>query len=755
MRQNGVKALDTIKRSASVLCLLAGLLLLPACQPAETAGEPAAQSFEGLPVIHADGSGEMRTAAENAAMRLQVDPANAFVSIECRDTGRRYPLTVEETAMPETVDNAQKMLLGSMLQVTACDAMGKEFVVNSRVGSVNKGTFSVYDCGDGVIIDYRFERPSDQYAVPLRIRLTDDGFTSEVLYEDIREWGEMRVNRIAVLPAFGAQPSGSEGYMLLPDGSGALASWSAPGKNTADYYGDLYGRDPSLSLVMQTEVRQEARLPVFGGKAVGMAFLGIVTAGDAGAAIHGSPAKQEGQFGCVYASFVYRQADTSVLADKDWNSRRVTVMAEQPFEESPCVRYCLLASEEADYSGMAVRYRRYLQEECGLDRRAEEPTILLEMVGAYAKQESMLGFTVERSKPATTFQQAREILETLIGEGISDLSVVYTSAGEKGSYRSKAGSFQPDSVLGGQKGLQALAAYCREEEILLMPEIDVFSHYATKNALSLNRFARRVNEEPVKVYRYSPATNQAEEEVFRYLMRPAGWLSDWNSMLQACRKAEISSVAAAGFGDLLYADHTGKAPKNCDAMRQEITALAKAVTADGTRLLVSGGNAYMLAYASGVRDVPVSSSAFDLQSQAIPFYAMATHGLLPLYSESLTGKSDLQGWGLTLAESGVMPQFLVTGSPSTSFLNTEQNEAYAAYYKDVIQDVKEIAEWLLPILEQTWDQTIVRHERLGMLSVTEYENGGKTVTNFGQEEGKYGDMAIPARSSRWLPPQTA
>lgn len=749
MRLNRIKSQNTIKKIAAVLCIAVELLCLPSCQPAETSTEPAEQSFKGFPVIRADDT--RKTAVENSAMRMQVDPSDASVYIECRNTGRQYPLAVEQESMPESLDGGQKMLLGSMLQVTACDAMGKEFVVNSRVGSVNRGTFAIYECGDGIIINYRFERPSDQYEIPVRIRLTADGFTIEVLYEDIREWGEMRVNRIAVLPAFEAQLPDCEGYMLIPDGSGALVPWGASQRNTADYYGDIYGRDPALSLVMQTEVRQEVRLPVFGGKAGNAAFLGIVTAGEAGAAIHCSPAKQEGQFGCVYASFVYRQADTSVLADRDWNSRRVTVLADQPFEESPCVRYCLLPPEEADYSGMAVRYRRYLQEECGLGRHAEEPTVLLEMAGAYAEKESVLGLTLEQSKPATTFQQARTILEEFAGEGIADLSVVYTSVNEKGRYRSKAGVFRPDAVLGGQKGLQTLAAYCREANIPLMPEIDVFSHYAKKSALSLDRFAKRINEEPVKVYRYSPATNQTEEDLFRYLTRPSNWLADWQNMLKACRKADISSVAAAGFGDLLYADHTGKSPKNRDAMRQEVTSLAEAVTGEGMRLMVGGGNAYMLAYASGVRDVPVSSSAFDLQSRSVPFYAMVMHGLLPLYSESLTGKSDLKSWCLTLAETGVMPQFLVTGSPSTAFLNTEQNETYASYYKDVLKDVKEMAGWLLPILKQTWDQTIVRHERVGMLSVTEYENGGKTVTNFGQEDLLYENIAIPARSSQWIP----
>ncbi len=738
-----------VKRWLAAAFAAALALPLLSCGGTPAGEEPDGLDFEGLPVI-ADGTGQAGevAAAENETLRLLVDPADASVCIEDRETGARYPLAVPEQALPEALNGAQKMLLQSLLQVTAMDSVGKEFVVNSRVGSVNRGTFTIYGCEDGVILDYRFERESDQYAVPVRIRLTEDGFTAEVLFDGVREWGDVQISRIALLPSFGAQPAGTEGYMLIPDGSGALVSYDAAVGNPADYYGDVYGRDPSLSLVMQTEVRQEVRLPVFGAKAGEAAFLGIIAAGDAGAAVHCTPAKASGEYGRVYASFVYRQPDTSILADKDWNSREVTVMAERRFTESPCVRYCLLSAEEADYSGMARRYRQYLTQEQGVGQTVGQPTLLLNMIGAYAQQESVLGFTVERSHSATTFEQAQEIINAFSQAGLPDLTVVYSSLNEKGRYRSQAGSFTPDDVLGGTDGLRALADFCGQQGVELIAELDVFSHYTKTDALFPSRFARRINDEPVKLYTYSPATNLAEEEIFRYLTRPDHWLSDWQAMTRIPSQLGLASYAPAGLGEFLYADHTNGQEKNRDDMKAAMAGLAAQMTEDGeTRLLLGGANAYLLAYASGLRDVPVDSSAFDLQSESVPFYAMAVHGLLPLYSESLTGQSDLEDWGLRLAESGVMPQFEVTGSPSADFLNTEQNGAYASYYEDVLEQAQELLEWLGPLLEPVWDQVIVRHSRTDGLGVTEYENGVTIVTNYTQGERSYQGVRIPARSS--------
>ena len=200
-----------VKRWLLAACAAALMLPLLSCGSAPAGEEPGGMDFEGLTVI-ADGTGQSGEIAvtENESLRLLVNAADASVCIEDRETGARYPLSAPEQALPETLDGAQKMLLQSMLQVTAMDSVGKEFVVNSRVGSVNRGTFTIYGCEDGVILDYRFERESDLYAIPVRIRLTEDGFTAEILFDGVREWGEMQVIRIALLPSFWAQPAGTD-----------------------------------------------------------------------------------------------------------------------------------------------------------------------------------------------------------------------------------------------------------------------------------------------------------------------------------------------------------------------------------------------------------------------------------------------------------------------------------------------------------------------------------------------------------------
>ena len=110
---------------------------------------------------------------------------------------------------------------------------------------------------------------------------------------------------ISLLNYFGASDTDSDGYMMIPDGSGALI-YANNGKTAASPYNRrVYGTDyanqpiPEFSTVGLAQVH----LPVFGLKDNDQAFLAIIEEGDAMARIEATVAGMRDSFNKVWASF--------------------------------------------------------------------------------------------------------------------------------------------------------------------------------------------------------------------------------------------------------------------------------------------------------------------------------------------------------------------------------------------------------------------------------------------------------------------
>ena len=73
-----------------------------------------------------------------------------------------------------------------------------------------------------------------------------------ILYDDIREYGKSKITRIDLLPWFGAGAADEEGYLFIPDGSGALVDFADNTHDAPTYRMPVYGSDPAVDLLLKT-----------------------------------------------------------------------------------------------------------------------------------------------------------------------------------------------------------------------------------------------------------------------------------------------------------------------------------------------------------------------------------------------------------------------------------------------------------------------------------------------------------------------
>ena len=77
------------------------------------------------------------------------------------------------------------------------------------------------------------EKENISFTIPIEYRLTENGLSVSVPTKEIEEKGGAVISRIRVLPFFGAAGTDADGYMFVPDGSGALINLNNGCKNAA------------------------------------------------------------------------------------------------------------------------------------------------------------------------------------------------------------------------------------------------------------------------------------------------------------------------------------------------------------------------------------------------------------------------------------------------------------------------------------------------------------------------------------------
>ena len=299
-----------MKRLTALLTalLLAVLLVSGAAEPADTPepekADPAVQ-------------GEEVTVAESGNLRLSVNLSTCAVALWNGADGSRWDTNPVDPQEDAYTGGAVLNDIRSQLVVTYYDHQKNTATIGSYLASVLRRSFEIRKIADGVRVTYNFSRETEQFSIPLEYRLRDGALDIRIPVKDIKERGEARISEIQVLPYFLWGGNGEEGYLLIPDGSGALIDFSVPRPHAAPYKQKVYGRDLATSYYYDEGDKQAARLPVFGVSRGGSGLLAVISGNESAAYVEANPVGAVSSMANAFASFTYRQTDTALIAGKD------------------------------------------------------------------------------------------------------------------------------------------------------------------------------------------------------------------------------------------------------------------------------------------------------------------------------------------------------------------------------------------------------------------------------------------------------
>lgn len=568
----------------------------------------------------------------------------------------------------------------------------------------------------------------------LHVTLEEDGLTAEVPQSSIRESADNKLACLYIFPFMGYTLLGErEGYMLIPDGCGALIDLvDYNGKYQQPYSSAVYGADlgvvePAASLQKYNNqistLREDtaATAPVFGMVHTDDAFgfLGVVERGQFNAEIVAYPNGAVTQYNWTTAPFYYRRQ--YMLPTSQTKGIPAVQKERETFDAR--IRYLFVEGEQADYSGLAAAYRRYLTDNGQLSPADASGGMRFDFFGGDVKKAAVGTSYVTM----TTVDQLEGILQELADSGLSDYLVVYKAWQKGGAYGSVSDGPRVAPQLGGDKEFRRFMDRMADQGIPLFLYADFLRTYTKPS--SKNDVIYRMNN------RRLVATN-------------SGFLHETNQfftplhMQKVLKKYDGIPLGLDGITNTLF---SFQQQAGMISRQQNAALVCAAVEESGKKNAMTSPFDFLWKYTDRFMDFPVYGSDYKFVSREVPFFAMVLSGSMRLYSEYVNFQADRELFLLCLVEAGIYPSFILTQEPSSDLLGTDSDYLYATEYS-VLSEVIQDWDSRLKDVYRAAAGGVVAHKREGDCAVSTYANGAKVYINFSRQAARIEDVMVEPMS---------
>lgn len=679
--------------------------------------------------------------AESERYELYLYEPTLSILLRDKETGAILESTVSEDLGK---NNKQwKGFMKSGLVLTIIDGLN-DTVQADMVNSTPKVMVSYHANG------FRAELEFPQYEISLQIvvSLLEDQLVVEIPDSMITESNpKYSIGTISVYPFLGySYLDEKEGYMFIPDGNGALIYLdNKEGRFKGGYSQMIYGEDIGFkdstveSLLwgeLQTINPSEYILaPVFGMVHTKdrFGYLGIVESGEERASIEAYPNGATVDYNRIYTKFLKRKIYVQPTSQS--NSGSITQVETERTHSDIRVSYCLVSEENANYTGLAVRYRNYLLDEKKLTKKDNTYRTRVDFLGADKED----GLLIKSTISMTTVDDIRQILTELKDAGVTNILSFYKGWQSGGIFDLPVTKLKVESSLGGTRKLKKLVKDMKDSDIELYLYHDALRINPGENNATFNvvkRVDKRVFKEETYMEVYPQFMYQIPKRSYS-LLRELG--DDF-------KEEGISGMALSGVTNTIYSysysGHTFSRKDTMDAYLQTLCELEGSVD-----LYLEQPFSYLWNQTNAFLTMPTGTSSYIFIDEEIPFLSIALKGVMPMYSDYINFEANKKEFFLKLVEMGIYPSFYITKKDSSYLLYTNSSDIYSSQYDIYKEEIISYSKELSQVNEYTKDSSIIGHERLdnGVTIVT-YDNGVKIYVNYSQQEVIAEGETIPAMS---------
>jgi hypothetical protein len=604
--------------------------------------------------------------------------------------------------------------------------------------------------------------------IKVHIYFDEDGIRYEIRDDEITGEGVSVLAAVMLTPFMGASGGAKlywdpereafrravpnpplDGYVLVPDGPGALIRFVDRNTSLTSYDGDIYGDDLTESdyyYGWETSYLplKSPMMPVF-GIAHGnrqAAFVAYATSGGEYLNVVVSPEANLTNYTYAYPRFEYNKLFHQVY-NRQGDGYFTLMENRNHFDIS--MRYDFLANDgaqdgyPADYVGMALKYRDYLKANDGLPKSTRSKgdiPIRLDFVMSDIKR-SVFGM---EDVIATTANQVKDILSDVKALGINHVTSGLLGWQKGGITNGHPGKTDWSGSIGSQGDFKDLNDFAKE----LGYDVSISQNYVIihKDQVNyLNTAAKHMNgwyleyrlrdNMPVNLFSYARPSVSAK------------WMIEQSRRLSGIG---FDSLTVEGIPNILiseYSKESSEVDKTIELYQQTFKQL------EDWKISATMPNDYLWKYIDRFLQAPVYSSQFLIQTDTVPFLQLVINNNMEMYAPysnfSFYTRQDV----LRMIDYNLSPSFVLTHYPSYQLTLTNSARFYSTeyvQYKDLIQQIyQDVNEALKDVTHAQWIDRIVIEN--GVIQNV-YDNGMVVIINYTSEPIEIFGTTIAGESAK-------
>lgn len=745
----------------------------PDAEASQTPGDgEAAESGEGedeAPVTEEEALAAMKEIAKSDSLTLYFNEETLFYAVKNNKSGYIWWSTPYDYESDPVANSLMKNMMASTVSYLPLDTENNTLVSISSYSyetCVKKKKFKMNYIDNGVKITFSFG--NHNFSIPVSIVLDNDRLCIRVHTDEIIEVSEYeddklyRLITLNLAQAFGAARGANEkygiaadeGYIFVPDGSGAVINFNNGKTSTQAYQSKVYGEDMAVSKLKAPNKTEQTYFPVLGmvknvdGHNEGM--LAIVTEGDAYASVNATVSRQAAtNYNSAWFSFEFRATDTYTMGTKT----PLTVFQSGDVRlDGIEVSYYFLSDDSLGIADLADTYRNYLINEKGLTKQNTDDSNALSVttVGGTITKKSVLGFPVDTQTVATSYGNAQEILSNLKDLGVDNIRLIFndfTDTAIRGRVTTGAAY---SGKLGGKSAFNELYEYVKSSGGTIYPGVNFMEYTSSGSGYSFTlNSSKRVTNAYATQTDFDLAFGNPDTDVRPTwtILSPYYWPDVFRKITESFTSEGIDTITLQQATETLYSDFSrynddGKAHFVRNDSIKILTDGYQRIKDSGISILAQECNAYALPYVSAITNVPLFSSNYDLFDYDVPFYQTVIHGYIPYSSKPVNASSNANELRLLSMMTGSGINYMLMYNSPNEFTDTKYDKYFYSKYEGWLEFAAKDYKMYSELVGGLSGETIVdyTHETDYVYSV-EYSNGTvikvdvdkETITVNGQE----------------------
>lgn len=709
---------------ALILSICIVLTLFTACSSNENNKGDNTDKKENMPVtgIYTDiKNSDYVLCGESGDLRLSFQPSTTQIKVENLKDGS---LWYSNPQNPQDDINASQLIKMRMMSVLDIEYVNtttkKRTLINTYTSNVKSGKYEISTVENGVMFKYDVAEVGK--TVFLVVCLEKDNLVTRFWYEDSKEKKEdVEIIHIAPFPYFVRGSMEDNGYLFLPDGSGATVDFSNVVYSGNPYSRNIYGYEPTLitSDYYLDVAKNSVYLPVFGAKVNESAVMAICENGAEYGVLTAEACGQSSSYARAYVN--YKLLNSVEYKVGNYSTELFDTVGSSL--QNISIRYVFLSGEDASYSGMARKYRDYLSD--GVKLKDTSTGFYTDIYASVIKKTSTLGIPHNKTVLLTDEKELEKIVEKLHSEGIKDITVRYRDWNTdeiKGNKVNGAASSHGISL----KKINSI------KNARIYPAILDLHTYSNGGYLDrLFNASKSITQLPFSWKEYN-LSNLNETKEAEYRVSVEWFEKNSKELIDKLKAKNIGNIAFGDVSNNLYCDFKDEGFKR-DKTMLVMQKFIKQSKESFNSLMLDSANAYAAIFADVIYNTPIDHSNHDILSNSVPFYTIALSGIVdcvaPAYNNGDNDKNVLYtvASGASLCVGWMwedVTKLSGTGLAGLSNVNFGEtvNECLTLYKK------------INGVYSGINGSRIYSHKYINEeVSVTEYENGLEIYVNFGKE----------------------